>query len=294
MMPSLTPVLDVHVEMTTFDALLTACKPCFKAADVGIKRVGAEIVGLYRDLTLSSAFHALHCVHTNRVVAYEGLLRARDAKGCAISPATAFEHPKTDHELCFFDRFVRVVHVLNYAAQVKSRDAKPTQSLYLNVDGRHLVNTAENRMGGVFAGIIETLGLTPSDVVMEILEGDVEGLGQLSEAVKGYQENGYRIAIDDFGSRNSNFDRLWRISPNIVKLDRSLIVMSCEAPKARKVLKKIIETIHELDCVAVVEGIETIEQHQIAVEAGADLLQGFLYGRPAWALSGAPFVAYSA
>jgi EAL domain-containing protein (putative c-di-GMP-specific phosphodiesterase class I) len=176
--------------------------------------------------------------------------------------------------------------VLNYALQAK-REGGRLECLYLNVDGRHMMNVTENEKGMVFAQMIELLGLSPSNIVLEILEGDIANLDELAEIVHCYKVNGYRIAIDDFGSKNSNFDRLWRISPNIVKLDRSLIVKASESNKARKVMKKIIETIHELDCITVVEGIETADQHLIAIDAGADLLQGFLYGKPAQKLTDA-------
>lgn len=43
------------------------------------------------------------------------------------------------------------------------------------------------------------------------------------------------MAIDDFGSEDSNFDRLWLLEPDIVKLDRSLIVQSASDRKQRAV-----------------------------------------------------------
>ncbi|MEI7432124.1 MAG: EAL domain-containing protein, partial [Betaproteobacteria bacterium] len=68
--------------------------------------------------------------------------------------------------------------------------------------------------------------------------------------------------------------------PDIVKLDRSLIVQATENPRVRRVLPKIVEIVHDLNARVVCEGVETREQHAIALDSGVDLLQGFYYARP--------------
>lgn len=42
----------------------------------------------------------------------------------------------------------------------------------------------------------------------------------------------------------------------------------------------MVEIIHDLDATVVCEGIETAGQHQLALRAGVDLVQGFLFARP--------------
>ena len=131
-------------------------------------------------------------------------------------------------------------------------------------------------------------GLTPERIVLEILEARIDDLGRLQEAVSGYRSRGYRVAIDDFGCAHSNFDRLWQLSPDIVKLDRSLMVQAEANPRARRVLPKLVEIIHELGATVVCEGIENRTQHQLAADAGADWLQGYFYALPATALCRTP------
>lgn len=38
-----------------------------------------------------------------------------------------------------------------------------------------------------------------------------------------YRDLGCLIAIDDFGAGHSNFERIWALSPHLVKLDRSVV-----------------------------------------------------------------------
>lgn len=113
-----------------------------------------------------------------------------------------------------------------------------------------------------------------------MLESHVDDLRHLQGAISVYRSRGFRVAIDDFGCQHSNFDRLWRLTPDIVKLDRSLIVQVTKNSRARRILPKIIQIIHDSGAQVVVEGIEIPEQHALARDAGADLLQGYFYARP--------------
>ena len=117
-------------------------------------------------------------------------------------------------------------------------------------------------------------------MVLEILESRINDLGRLMEAIASYQGRGFRIAIDDFGCQHSNFDRLWHLTPDFVKLDRSFMVQSMVNSRARLVLPKVLEIICDLGVQSVCEGIETAEQHALAVDSGADLLQVFFYAHP--------------
>lgn len=235
----------------------------------------AGAVGRYGELHLRSAFQPLFQADSMRAVAHEALLRVEDDRQRSISPEQAFRIPKAPERIVHFDRLCRTIHAINFAAQ-----AEPGAVLYLNVDGRHLLNVQGGTHGTFFEALLGYCGLTPGQVVLEILESRIGDFGRLTEAIAAYQQRGFGIAIDDFGCRHSNFDRLWRLSPDIVKLDRSLIVQSAGNPRARKILPKLVEVIHDLGARVVCEGIETVSQHALAVNAGVDMLQGYLYARP--------------
>lgn len=232
--------------------------------------------GLYRGMTLQSVFQPLFDSRTLRAGAHEALLRVRDARGRPLSPAEAFAVPVTAEDAVRFDRLCRIVHALNFVAQA---DAKA--ELYLNLSGRHLLGLASGNYGETFEKLLAMCGLRPERIVIEVLESSVDNIGHLNEAVEAYRKRGYRVAIDDFGCENSNFDRLWRLTPDLVKLDRSLILQGTTNLRARRILPKLVDIIHDLGAKVVCEGIETLEQHQLAIDAGADLVQGYYYAMPA-------------
>lgn len=265
---------SLHPE-TLQNLLQLCCAGQFSSEDISLSADFSGVVCSYKGMTLKSAFQAVYCTATNRTISHEALLRATDTDGNSISPTEAFAMPQAVKEARFFDLLVRTIHILNFAAQTNRQHL-----LFLNINAKYILDAHENILEKVFAHILGLFGIRPPSVVLEILEDDVDDLDGLSEAVKRFQNSGYHIAIDDFGSRSSNFDRLWRIAPDIVKIDRSLILQATDSGKARKVLLKIVEVLHELNAKVVIEGIETEEQHLIATNSGADYVQGFYYSRP--------------
>jgi EAL domain-containing protein (putative c-di-GMP-specific phosphodiesterase class I) len=243
-------------------------KRCVQFEDCGA-------VGRNGGLRLRSAFQPLFQASDMSAVAHEALLRVQDSCLRSISPEEAFKVPKAPEQIVHFDRLCRTIHAINFVTQ-----ARPDAVLYLNVDGRHLLNVHSGAHGSFFETLLGYCGLKPTQVVLEILESRISDIDRLVEAIAAYQQRGYRVAIDDFGCKHSNFDRLWRMSPDIVKLDRSLIVQSTVNPRARQILPKLVDIIHDLGARVVCEGIETVGQHALAVNAGVDMLQGYLYARP--------------
>ena len=91
---------------------------------------------------------------------------------------------------------------------------------------------------------------------------------------------GCLIAIDDFGAGHSNFERIWNLSPDIVKLDRSLLTRATEEHRARQILNGMVSLLHQSGCLVLLEGVETRDQALIAIDAGVDFVQGFYFRKP--------------
>jgi len=248
-----------------------------RPADVGQYLLcdDAGVRGRYSELHLRSVFQPILDAATLEPRAHEALLRAKLEDGGEVSPQAVFHRPSQADEVVFLDRLCRTVHALNFSIQ-----ADPGDVLYLNVDGRHLTHIEGGTHGRTFENLLQHCGLVPGQIVLEILESNITDEQRLAEAVAAYRQRGYRIAIDDFGCSHSNFDRLWKLTPDIVKLDRGLLLEADANPRARIILPKLVEMLHDLGALVVCEGIETHGQHKLASDAGVDLVQGFLYARP--------------
>lgn len=91
---------------------------------------------------------------------------------------------------------------------------------------------------------------------------------------------GVRLETDDFGSGRASITGLLRISPDGIKIDRSLIKKVVTSHKQRSVVRGILEIAKALDIDCIAEGVETQEDIDAIVELGCSRFQGFALGKP--------------
>lgn len=241
--------------------------------DFGLEIQAGEVSSKFAGLQLRSVFQPITQDKVDTPLGYEALLRPHIGATDALTPEAAFTFADNQGKLVKFDRVARTLHTLN---SLNLPD--PRGLLFLNVHPKLL--TSVNAHGKVFENILHSHSVPTHQVVIEVLESAVDSDKQLSEAIGNYRDRGYRMALDDFGSKHSNIDRLWKIAPDFVKFDLSIIHEAQVNPKVRNALPSLIELAHSLGAQAIVEGIENAVQHQIALDSGATLLQGFHLGRP--------------
>ncbi|MFT7474668.1 MAG: EAL domain-containing protein (putative c-di-GMP-specific phosphodiesterase class I) [Verrucomicrobiales bacterium] len=128
--------------------------------------------------------------------------------------------------------------------------------------------------------IINESKVDRSRIVFEVTEGattTAEGV----QLLKRIRELGVKIAIDDFGSGQSNLSYLNTLPAQILKLDRSLVTPMVDDVGAASVVRKAIEMAHDLGMTVVGEGVETNEELDALRRVRCDRIQGWLTGRPA-------------
>ncbi len=239
---------------------------------------GEDVRANFIGMQLSSVFQPIIDLNTNAPLGYEALLRASDHKGNAVAPPAAFRQAEVAERLVKFDRLCRTLHTLNYL-NMGHRNGL----LFLNVHPELLV--AVNSHGKVFEQVLHNHHVPTHQVVIEIHEGAVSEEKLLAAAIANYRERGYKIAIDDFGKEHSNLERLWTLAPEYVKLDGDIIHQATFNPKLQRILPKLVEIIRELDAEVIIEGVETRAELRLAQQAGIHLIQGYLLGMPASAMS---------
>lgn len=232
-----------------------------------------EFSSTFLGIQLNSAFQPIYDSELGELYGHEALLRPSLGGTQAISPEFAFSFAEQSGRLVKFDRVSRTLHVLNFR-QIFDENGL----LFLNVHPKLL--SSVNAHGKVFERILHSNSVPTNRVVIEIQESVVDHDKQLVEAIANYRERGYRIAIDDFGRKQSNLDRLWKLSPDYVKLDLSIVQQAEDNPRVRKILPKLVDIIRDLGAQPVIEGIETQVQLDLAIETGSTLLQGYFLGKP--------------
>lgn len=247
------------------------------------RAVGGDgaLLGQHAGWALASHFQPIFGLSHGRVVGHEALLRPTDPQGAAVAPPLFFDvGPDIDDEAAFSellwrDRLVRSLHMANYR-----RHAPQQQWLFLNLHPQVFLRAPQCDGDGFERKLLEHHGLRGPQVVIEVLEDAVRDDADFAAAVALARERGCLIALDDFGAGHSNFDRVWRLRPEIVKLDRSLVARAALEPGARRVVVQMVSLLHECGALVLMEGVETEAEAMVALEADADMVQGWYFARP--------------
>jgi len=128
-------------------------------------------------------------------------------------------------------------------------------------------------------------------VVLEITErSHLDGVQNLAERLRRLCDMGYRIALDDLGSGYAGLSSLMQLDPQFVKLDMCLTRDVHLHGVKQKLVRSMMQVCRELGVSVVSEGVERAEERDTLRALGGDLMQGYLFGRPAPRPAPAPAV----
>jgi EAL domain-containing protein (putative c-di-GMP-specific phosphodiesterase class I) len=237
-----------------------------------LQPVDAAVEARFLDYRIQSAFQPIFSFAHGRPVGFEGLARARTAAG-PVSPGELFGAATSLESTVFLDRLLRALHLANFNGPEYDK-----AWLFLNVSPATVISGRV--WGPFFKEMLQAFGMPPQRVVVEITESETPDERVLENAARYYKEIGCLVAIDDFGAGHSNFNRIWRLKPDIIKLDRQMVAQAAQDPAARRGLLGISALLHEIGALVLAEGIETEEEARVVVQAEVDLLQGYYLQRP--------------
>ena len=227
----------------------------------------------WRTITLRSVFQPVVSITHQRVVGYEALLRAFDPIGHPISPAVLFSGTRSTSDARALDRLARCLHVANFMEQ-------RVDSGWLFLNTRPQVFETGWPQRPFIDELSQHFGLPQERIVIEVLEQPADDESAVASMLAASQPRDFLIAIDDFGTGFSNFDRVWRFRPDIVKLDRSLVARAGRRESDNALINHLITMLHQSGTMVLAEGVETEDELMTLMQADVDFVQGFWFGQP--------------
>ncbi|MHB0968950.1 MAG: two-component system response regulator [Thermoanaerobaculia bacterium] len=124
-------------------------------------------------------------------------------------------------------------------------------------------------------------GLPPRMLRLEITESAImEDAGHAAGVLAELKSLGVGLSIDDFGTGYSSLAYLRRFPIDQLKIDGSFVQDITDHPDSAAIVLGIIGLARSLRLETVAEGVETVGQREFLVDAGCDLMQGYLFSRP--------------
>lgn len=223
----------------------------------------------------------INCV-TQSIFGYEALVR-----GLNNEPAWEIIKQVNDDNRYLFDQQCRI-KAIELAAKLK-------------LDAMLSINFLPNAVYQPERCIRTTLkaaeqfGFPTQNIMFEFTEGEkIIDSEHLKRIVEYYHSLGFMTAIDDFGEGYAGLNLLADFTTNIVKFDMGLI-RNIHLDNTRKaIIKHCVAMVKEIGITPLAEGIETMEEFEVLRDFGVELMQGYLFARPAFEkLEKVDFTAFS-
>lgn len=121
------------------------------------------------------------------------------------------------------------------------------------------------------------------NIIFEVTEGEeVQNRQHLVNIFNEYRRLGFQTAIDDFGAGYAGLNLLAEYQPHIIKIDMDL-VRDIDSIKAKQaIVEGVVLISAKLGVKVLAEGIETGAERDFLHSAGIDLMQGYLFCKPAF------------
>ncbi|WP_099249055.1 bifunctional diguanylate cyclase/phosphodiesterase [Mycobacterium sp. shizuoka-1] len=140
---------------------------------------------------------------------------------------------------------------------------------------------ADLRLPAKFAAALAERNLSASLLTVEITEDlFLDNMDRTKAVLNQLQENGIRIALDDFGSGYSALSYMRDLTVDEVKLDRHFVAPIPADQRAAAVVRAVVNLADELGLTTVAEGIETAATADWLRRHGCHVGQGYYFSPP--------------
>ncbi|MBR1403317.1 MAG: GGDEF domain-containing protein [Treponema sp.] len=217
---------------------------------------------------------------TDKVVGAEALVRW-DSRELGYMPPNAF--------IPLFERNNFVVKLDFYVYEQVFKflrkcldNNEPVVPISVNMSRNH---NKPDKFVHEFTHLLKRYDIPPALIEVELLERSSLDKNLLREITLMLQKEGFKVAMDDFGSGESSLNMLSTIPVNVLKFDRSFLFASdTENGTLDETAENFIETLVDLGKnlkkETIFEGVETEEQRDFLRKIKCDQVQGFFYSKP--------------
>ncbi|EKM7176837.1 cyclic di-GMP phosphodiesterase [Cronobacter sakazakii] len=238
-------------------------------------RSGREIVSAIKRNQFFVVYQPVVDAATRQIRGVEALMRWEHPSAGMIPPDAFINFAEAQGLIVPLTR-----HLFRLIAQDVPRlqqTLPPGAKLGINIAPGHL-HSEQFKMD-----IQKLRALLPPDyfqLVFEITERDMIREEEALDLFQWLHEQGYEIAVDDFGTGHSALIYLERFTLDYLKIDRGFVNAIGTETITSPVLDAVISLAKRLNMATVAEGVETQEQAKWLTVRGVNFLQGYYFSRP--------------
>ncbi len=213
---------------------------------------------------------------TGELCGFEALARWDDPDRGLLSPAVFIPTLEEAHLIHKLDLCV-VEQVCQHLAQ-RREQGLPVVPASVNLSRLDfgLCNVLD-----LICDACERWGIDHSLLSIEITESALHSGSNLRYEMDRFRAAGFEVWMDDFGCGYSSLNLLKDYDFDVLKVDMEFLRDMEANERSKKILLSVLEMARKLGIRTLVEGVETPAQCDFLRAAGCDMMQGYLFGRPA-------------
>ena len=151
----------------------------------------------------------------------------------------------------------------------------------VNMSRNHTKQDKINNFISRFVSTFNKYRLSPDLVEVEILEQSVaDDKIILQQVIDALHNNGFSIAMDDFGKGESSLNMLSSVPIDVVKFDQNFLRNNSSLEESSDFITSLVDLGKKLNKKTVFEGVETKEQRDFLRSINCDVVQGYFYSKP--------------
>ncbi len=215
-------------------------------------------------------FHPIVDNQTQNIISYECLARIEE-EGCIVSPGSFLEAARRSGLMGNVTRTM-----INKCFKIF---ANKEIAFSLNITNEDLLNPT-------FIDFLKLkqaqYGIESKRIVLEILEDIIlnDSNHTSLKNLKNFKVLGFKIALDDFGSDRSNFNRFEQCGVDYVKIDGQFIKGIDTHERNQNIVESIVFMAHKLNIKVVAEFVSTEAEFLMVKRLGVDYSQGYYFNQP--------------
>ncbi|GAB3092110.1 EAL domain-containing response regulator [Lysobacter terrae] len=129
--------------------------------------------------------------------------------------------------------------------------------------------------------LVIAAGDQPKHFTVEVTETHlIEDLSSVLEALLRLRLQGFKIAIDDYGTGAATMQFLMQLPSTELKIDRTFVTAATKSESGRALLQSAIDLGLQLGQDVIAEGVETAGEARLLRQLGCRFAQGYYYARP--------------
>ena len=207
--------------------------------------------------------------HTGKIIKYECLARIKDGDKI-ISP------------YFFIDAAKQIGAITKITKIMIKKSCKVFQNsklgLSINITKDDLI---EGYLVNLLLEMTQKYNLKKEQITLEVLEEiSVFGSDDIINQLLILKNEGYKIALDDFGSENASFARMLDLKVDIIKIDGMFIKNIVNHKNSKLIVQSIVHLAKLFDYEVVAEFVHNSDVALMIDELGISYSQGYYYSEP--------------